>query len=206
MRPLRCPRLRLPLHDSVPDRAASLSLPPQLEAPSSQFHFRRVYDEHFAFTWRTLRYLGVPKSQLDDAGQEVWVIVHKKLSEFEGRSQLSTWLFRIASNVARNIQRVERRRGTLDPLPVELPSVSPGPVEQQQGRELWASLQSFMGTLDEQKRTIFVASLLEGMSANECAQLTSLSTVTVNHRIRALRRSFRTWMQRHLEEHDAARI
>src|SRR5688572_18798381 len=72
--------------------------------------FRELYASHFSFTWRSLRYLGVPSQHLDDAVQEVWVAVHRRLADFEGRSDVKTWLFGIALNVQRNLYRAERRR------------------------------------------------------------------------------------------------
>ena len=47
--------------------------------------FRALYEQHCAFTWRTLRYLGVPEAQLDDALQELWLVVHRRYADFEGR-------------------------------------------------------------------------------------------------------------------------
>src|SRR6188474_2580416 len=64
--------------------------------------FRQIYDEHFRFVWRSLARLGVRESDLGDVTQEVFVIVHRKLSEFEGRSKVTTWLFGIAMRVARD--------------------------------------------------------------------------------------------------------
>ena len=43
--------------------------------------FERVYAEHFAFVWRNLRRLGVAPAQLDDAAQEVFIVVHRRLAE-----------------------------------------------------------------------------------------------------------------------------
>ena len=48
--------------------------------------FRALYDQHFAFAWRTLRRYGVRGPDLEDAIQEVFAVVHRKLASFEGRS------------------------------------------------------------------------------------------------------------------------
>ena len=47
--------------------------------------FEVVYDQYFDFAWRNLRRLGVPPAQLDDAVQDTFVVVHRRLAEFEGR-------------------------------------------------------------------------------------------------------------------------
>jgi RNA polymerase sigma factor (sigma-70 family) len=80
---------------------------------------RILYDENFAFVWRALRRLGVPDSDLADVLQEVFVVVHRKLGEFEGRSQVTTWLFRIAFRAARdrrNRAHVRREVPSLDAM------------------------------------------------------------------------------------------
>src|ERR1700722_8443188 len=60
-----------------------------------------LYDTYFAFVWRSVQRLGVPASQVDDVVQEVFLVVHRKLASFEGRSSLKTWLYGIALRVAR---------------------------------------------------------------------------------------------------------
>src|SRR5687767_5895670 len=51
---------------------------------------RQIFDEHARYVWRTLRHLGVADADLEDVCQEVFVTVHRKLPEFEGRSKLRT--------------------------------------------------------------------------------------------------------------------
>jgi RNA polymerase sigma-70 factor (ECF subfamily) len=155
--------------------------------------FRELYATHFAFTWRSLRYLGVDGRHLDDAVQEVWVAVHRRLPDFEGRSDIKTWLFGIALNVQRNLQRAERRRSSLVPLSEELHSSAPDPLLEHEGREAWALVMTFLGTLDAERRTVFVASLIEGLAPAETAQVCGLDVPTVYLRVRALRRAFRAW-------------
>src|SRR5688572_28731803 len=55
--------------------------------------FEQLYQLYFGFTWRVLGHLGVKSSALDDAVQEVWLVVHRRLPSFEARSALKTWLF-----------------------------------------------------------------------------------------------------------------
>ena len=81
-----------------------------------------VYDEHASFVWRTLRLLGVPPAGLEDAVQEVFLVVHRRLAGFEGRSSIRTWLYAIARRVAGNVQaknltRAQRVSQTLDAMP-----------------------------------------------------------------------------------------
>ena len=69
-----------------------------------------VYREHFRFVWRSLRRLGIHERDAQDATQEVFLVVHRKLGEFEGRSQMTTWLFGICLRVVRNRKRKHSAR------------------------------------------------------------------------------------------------
>jgi RNA polymerase sigma-70 factor, ECF subfamily len=166
------------------------------DAGGSPPTFEALYQQHFAYIWRALRCLGVPASAIDDAAQEVWVVVHRRLSEFEGRSQLKTWLFGIALNVNRNRRRSLRRRPPEHELPPEVASSTHDPALEQEGREAWQLVSEYLSTLDEPRREVFVCCLLQGLSAPEAAELTGLPLATVYDRVRALRRSFKGWLER----------
>src|SRR5262245_51709596 len=79
-----------------------------IEADVQRLTFRQVYDTYFDFVWRVVANRGVPESAMDDVVQEVFLVVHRKLAEFEGRSTLRTWLFAI---VRRVIADHVRKRG-----------------------------------------------------------------------------------------------
>jgi RNA polymerase sigma-70 factor (ECF subfamily) len=72
--------------------------------------FQEVYQEHFRFVWRSLRRLGVRESDVADAVQDVFVVVHRKIADFEGRSKVTTWLFGICLRVARDRRRLAHVR------------------------------------------------------------------------------------------------
>lgn len=158
--------------------------------------FEELYAEHAAFTWRTLRHLGISPMAVDDAVQELWVVVHRRYAQFEARSDLKTWLFGIAVNVARSHRRSARRHPAPEPLPATLAAEGHDPVRGEERAEALALVQGFLGTLDDQRRQVFVCALLEGWSALETAQATGLDESTVQNRVRALRRSFKTWLER----------
>ncbi len=58
--------------------------------------FVSVRTKHLEFVWLTLQRFGVREADLDDAVQEVFVVVHQRLWEFDGRAKVTTWLFAIA--------------------------------------------------------------------------------------------------------------
>src|SRR5262245_35620338 len=95
---------------TAPSAEAARARPKRPDAAPPALSFEAVYDEHAETVSRGLRRLGVPDASVDDALQDVFVVVHRRLGEFEGRSTLRTWLFGIALGVARNYRRSARRR------------------------------------------------------------------------------------------------
>src|SRR5258706_5659068 len=89
--------------------------------------FDRVYAEQFAFVWRNLRRLGVAPAQLDDATQDVFLVVHRKLAEIVEET-LRPFLFGVVRRVAADHRRSLGRRdaASLDDGP-EPASGAPGP-------------------------------------------------------------------------------
>src|SRR5262245_15446282 len=77
--------------------------------------FEELYEEHFDFVWRSVRRLGVPGASMDDAVQDVFLVVHNKRDEFEGRSTVKTWIFGIVVHVARAHRRRRSLAGGDDP-------------------------------------------------------------------------------------------
>src|SRR5579863_6685531 len=67
--------------------------------------FQEVYRNHFRFVWRTLGRLGVREADLLDVAQNVFLVVHRQLSGFEGRAEVTTWLFSICRLVAKDYLR-----------------------------------------------------------------------------------------------------
>jgi len=163
--------------------------------------FEELYHDHFDFTFRTLRHLGVPPAALPDAVQDVWLAVHRQLSRFEGRSSHRTWLFSIALNTARNQRRWRRRHENTAPLPEDLSDPRPGPEQRHAGREALHLVQEYLDTLDEERRVLFISQLLEHLSAAESAQLLGIDAASVYHRVRDLRRGFKRWLVSRAGEH-----
>jgi RNA polymerase sigma-70 factor, ECF subfamily len=170
---------------------------PETTGPGAQARdFRSVYAEHFAFVWRCLRGLGVAADALDDAAQEVFVIVHRRLQEFRGESSVRTWLYGIVRNVASNQRRGERRRGHVMALPGDVASASPGPFERLADREAADFVQSFLAELGDAKRELFVLVLLEELSVAEAAQALNIPLNTAYTRLRSVRIDFKRALAR----------
>ena len=153
--------------------------------------FEEVYQRYFPFVWRCLRGLGVPDASLDDAAQDLFVVVHRRLASFCWKSTIRTWLFGIARNIASNHQRgVRRKDSRKSSLPGDLASVGPDPLEQAQDAEAAAFVRRFLGALDGKKREVFMLAVLEEMSVPEVAEALSIPLNTAYTRLRSARAEF----------------
>jgi RNA polymerase sigma-70 factor (ECF subfamily) len=153
--------------------------------------FRRIFEEHVAAVWRLLRGIGVEPAQIDDVVQEVFLIVHDKLGEFEGRSKLSTWIFGVAYHVGANARRKARRAPAFVELEASLPGTGSSPEEDSSRAELVRTLGAFSAGLSEGMRDVFVLCFVEELSFREAAEVLGISINTVASRVRLLKTSLR---------------
>jgi RNA polymerase sigma-70 factor (ECF subfamily) len=171
---------------TAPRRGASVQAPP----------FSSLYDAHFAFVWRNLRRLGVRHEQLDDAAQDTFLVVFRRLEDFQGHSSLRTWLFGILLRVARDHRRRAARRPT---APLEEEPAGPdsdGPEAQARVHEASRRLHRLLESLDEDRRAVFVMAELEQMSVPEIAETIGANVNTVYSRLRLARRDFEAALAR----------
>jgi RNA polymerase sigma-70 factor (ECF subfamily) len=174
----------------------SAQAPVACATPRTTVRFADLYDEHFAFVWRSARRLGTPQASIDDVVQEVFVVVHRRLSEFEGRSAVRTWLFGIVINVVRAHRRSLRARHphALSPEaaadPESLADRSGSPQDAAMRAQATRLLDRLLGELDDDKRTVLVLAELEQMSAPEIAQMLEVPLNTVYSRLRLAREEF----------------
>src|SRR5262245_1929044 len=75
--------------------------------------FDEAYARHFDFVWRNVRRLGVPEAEVDDAVQEVFLVVHRKLSSYAPRASLKAWIFGVVARVARDHRRLLLRKSPM---------------------------------------------------------------------------------------------
>jgi RNA polymerase sigma-70 factor, ECF subfamily len=152
--------------------------------------FEELYDEHADFVARALARLGVRDANLDDAIQDVFVVVFRRMDEFGGRSLLRTWLYGIVLNVARNRRRTLRRRPEQELPEDDMMAPVDGADTQIARAEGLRTLYEILDSLDDDKREAFVLFELEELSAPEIAEALSLNLNTVYARVRAARKAF----------------
>ncbi len=159
--------------------------------------FPSLYREYFGFAWASLRRLGVPPATIDDAAQDLWVTVHRRLESLEASASVKAWLFGIARRVASHYRRTEQRhRRKLAAYSVSDTRKSNEPMKR---REAALTMETFLSQLDEPKRIAFVLSEVEGWSAPEIARVVGTSPNTVYSRVRLARQQLR----KHLMESES---
>lgn len=147
------------------------------------------------FVWRVLRHQGVPDDQLEDLSQEVFVLIVRKLGQFEGRSSLSTWVYGVCRNVARDARRRRSRRSevpTAVPPEVAVGAAQPEAVER---KRAWACVRAALLRLPEPTRMAFVLFELEGLDMSEVAEVLGCKPSTAYSRLHAARKRVRTELE-----------
>jgi len=162
--------------------------------------FRKVHED---FRDRILRYLTrmVGENDAEDLTQEVFAKVSQALKAFRGESQLSTWVYQIATNVALDkLRRPSPRRENGQGLPVEAIAESEADKDTWTGeekasteqrlirQEMNGCIREIIATLPENYRTVIVLSEMEGLRDGEIADILGLSLQAAKvrlHRARA---------------------
>lgn len=154
-----------------------------------------VYDAYAPFVWRSLQRMGVPESDLEDALQEVFIVVHRKLDQYDAeRAKLSTWLFGITLNVARKHR--SRGRLTLGADVDATPSERPTQDVELQRRQQAERLNLVLGKMRPEHSATFVLFELEGLSCQEIADLTGVPVGTVYSRLHKAREQFKDLVEK----------
>lgn len=162
----------------------------------------RHQDDVFNLVYRMLG----SREEAEDVSQEVFVTVFKKIDSFRGQSRLSTWLYRIAVNHAKNrLKYLARRkidqRETFDYLTeIEISRTRPGTFEQPEalaiGREVEVMLQKAIAQIDQDHRLIILLRDAHHLSYDEITEITGLPMGTVKSRLHRARASLRQALAR----------
>lgn len=151
--------------------------------------FDAVVAEHGPYIWRVLRRLGVRPSDIEDVWQETFIVVHRKLDAFEGRSQLRTWLSAIAVRVASDYRnRAHRRREqATEEVPDDGTAASQHDDLVEQERR--ALLDRLIGELKPEQREVIVLYEFAELPMQEVAEALGCPLQTAYSRLHAGRRA-----------------
>jgi RNA polymerase sigma-70 factor (ECF subfamily) len=156
--------------------------------------FSRLVDAYSGSIYRlALKMLGIP-SDAEDVLQNTFMKAFQHLKDFEGRSSLSTWLYRIASNEALMLLRKQRPEITLsdaapednddgDYFPAQFIDWRNLPEDEFLSSESQAAMNSAVQHLPENQRIVFILRDIEGLSIQETGEVLTLSAAAVKTRL-----------------------
>ena len=169
-----------------------------------------IYDSRAELVWRVLYRLGVREADLEDVLQEVFVVVGKRLSTYDGSAPLESWIFGISVRVAAaHRRRAYVRREHLTAAVPESPDARLGTAQEESVTrgEAGRRLSAILDRMGPELRAAFVLFELDELSCQEIAKLTEVPLGTVYSRLHAARTAFATGLARlrKLELEEATR-
>lgn len=170
------------------------------KAPVKAADFAQIFTDLAPFAWRVLRRLGVAEADVEDVCQEVFLVVHRRLDDFEGRGSLRAWVFGICLRAASEYRRrPHRRREEATDSPPETSIPAPQDEELDRRRAL-ALLDAALDELDDDKRAVFILYEIEHAPMQDVAQALGCPLQTAYSRLHAARRKVEETMRRAMAE------
>jgi RNA polymerase sigma-70 factor (ECF subfamily) len=186
-----------PTNEGAHLRVASGSGGVRREGP---LDFATIYDAWFAHVLRWLLALGAPAADSEDLAQEVFLVVRRRLCDFDGRN-VAGWLYRIASRQVwqhrrrRWIQRVFSPKQTIDVN--DIPDDRAGAAAVLETKEKRRLLEQIVAKMSEKRRVVFMLFEVEGYSGEEIADTLDVPINTVWTRLHHARKDFFALLAQH---------
>lgn len=173
---------------------------PRLAAAPSEHGAARLTEllrAHYAGVWRTLRRLGVDEGSADDAAQEAFIVLSRKLGDVHAGAE-RTFLLACAVRIAANYRRTWRVKHEMVDERALAAQQDPRPTAEQllDHKRLREALDELLDGWPEDIRTAFVLYELEGLSVPEISQVTETKQGTVASRLRRARELFQSGAKR----------
>lgn len=167
----------------APERAPRPPRPPALP---------EIYEAHFGTVWNTLKRLGVWERDLEDAAHDVFLVVHRRLADYDPTRPIKPWLAGIAARVASEFRRraQHRREVVSDTVDEDAPDLTPAAdvaLDDKRRRDL---VLRGLERLDFDRRTVLVLHDIEGHSMPEISRALEENVNTLYARLRTARQEF----------------
>lgn len=139
-------------------------------------------------------------SDADDAAQEVFMRVYRGMNSFRENSSLTTWIYRITSNVCSDILRKRKRTcGTIsinappddDGRQTEIKDTAPEPEETVEQNERQKAVRDAIATLRVEYREVIILCDIEQLSYDEVSEILRCPVGTVKSRLNRARNQLR---------------
>lgn len=161
------------------------------EVVSDPERLRRAVAEHYEFVWRTLRRLGVAESSVEDAAQQVLVVLSRRLAEVRTGAERA-FMVATATRVAADFRKMHARRREdfdADALASRV-SQTPGADELLDRERARLLLDNVLEQMPDDLRTVFIFFEFEDMSSAAIGEMLDLPLGTVASRLRRAREIF----------------
>jgi len=170
---------------------------------------RRYEDQVYSVAYRLVG----NEDDAADVAQEVFLACFRHLKNYRGESKLSTWLYRITVNMAKNLWSRQKRQGrdltqsleaNDDPeerAPIEtIADHAPNPRRVAAGIEIAQVIERKLLEIEPEFREVIVLRFIEGLSYEAIAEVTQEPLGTIKSRIFRARRALKNKMQNYLRE------
>ncbi len=145
---------------------------------------RAIYEEELSYVWNTLRRLGIAERSIEDVAHEVFLVVHRKLGDYDPSRPIRPWLFGIAHRVASDARkRAHVSREVFDPT-FDRADSGPDAEAQLALRQRRALVHRGLAALDEDQRAVVILVDIDERSAPEAAEVLGIPLNTVYSRLR----------------------
>jgi RNA polymerase sigma-70 factor (ECF subfamily) len=183
------------------------SRPDEQGGSQGRLTFDEIYEKWFDDVSRWIMALGGTKADLDDLAQDVFVVVYRRLPEFNG-DNVPGWLYQIVRRKVSDFRRLFWIRRVLRPgatLGVDLPEPGPTPADVLDTKKKGLLLEELLGKLNPDYRAAFVMFEIQGYSGEEIADIQGVCLNTVWARIHKARKQLKERIGR-LENRGVVRV
>ena len=178
---------------------APAETPSVVAAAPSALSFEGLYDQWFADVSRWVRALGGREADRDDLVQDIFLVVHRRLPDFDGQN-VAGWLYQIARRKVRDYRRllwVKQLFGTSSvPLSDAALSTDMSPLRELETKQKRELLEDLLGKLNADQRAAFTLFEIEGNSGEEIAVIQGVPINTVWARIHKARKKLQEQAER----------
>jgi len=169
------------------------------------FHLlvRRYERRVFAVCVRELR----SRADAEDATQDTFLNLARRADQFRGDSRWSTFVYRVAINACRDLQRRQARRPQTPVEDIAEAQVAAGlppdtTPDEAAGHDTAMAVQAALAQLDELSRTLIVLCAIEGMSYPEAAEVLDMPVGTIKSRVFRARAQLADLLADHRDDAD----
>jgi RNA polymerase sigma-70 factor (ECF subfamily) len=156
-----------------------------------------MFEANYDVVWRTLRRLGVPDADADDAAQKVFLVGAARLDDIV-RGHEGRYLYGVALRVASEVRRrsPSRRETHDEPWLLALPDGSPSAEDALLAHEARSAIDEVLAEMPDEQREVFVLIEIEELTLPVVAELTAVPLGTATSRLRRARESFEEGVRR----------